>query len=121
MKRWYQNRESTYPKTLAKNGSDKRDLDFLVTWLAENNMTIEFEKYQGKNKEELLRYVRYYQEKYSEDESLMEDLKKAMKPLDWDLLTQLPTATSSIGIPLSPIHTGAETNDILATKPHEGD
>lgn len=90
MKRWYQNRESTYPKTVVKNGSDKRDLDFLITWLAENQMTIEFEAYQGKTKVELLKYVRYYREKFNQNKDLMEDLKLAMKPDDWELMIQSP-------------------------------
>jgi len=52
LKRWYHNRDSTYPKTVEKRKSDKRDLNYMVTWLAGNNMTIEFEKYRGKSKTE---------------------------------------------------------------------
>ena len=85
MKRWYHNLESTRPATVRKNISDRRDLDFLVLWLANNGMTIEFELYEGKPKEELLKFVRKYREKVGENE-LMETLKIAMKPLDWDLL-----------------------------------
>jgi len=86
MKRWYQNRNAVLPKTVTKSYSDKRDMDYLLIWLAENSMTIEFEKYEGKSKEQLLDYVRYYRNRLSEDESLLEDLRKAMKPEDWDLL-----------------------------------
>ncbi|CAA7269885.1 unnamed protein product [Cyclocybe aegerita] len=86
MKRWYHNLESTRPKTLVKNSSDRRDLDYLVSWLADNKMTIEFELYEGKSKDELLKFVRIYREQVGENELLMEALKTAVKPLDWDLL-----------------------------------
>src|SRR6266498_2846889 len=89
MKRWYQNLESTRPKTVAKSLSDKRDLDYLVSWLTENNMTIEFEKYQGKTKDQLLEYVRAYVEVSKEEEELMGDLKAAMKSDDWKSLSSL--------------------------------
>ncbi len=86
IKRWYHNRDSTYPKTIAKQLSDKRDLDFIVAWLAVNNMTIEFEKYEGKSKEELLQFVRYYREQVEADKQTIDNLQKAMKPGDWALL-----------------------------------
>jgi hypothetical protein len=86
MKRWYQNHDSTYPKTIAKRNSDKRDLYYMVTWLAHNKMTIEFDKYQGKSKAELLPFVQYYREQVKDDKDLLEDLQKAMKPEDWALL-----------------------------------
>ncbi|KAJ3503264.1 hypothetical protein NLJ89_g8509 [Agrocybe chaxingu] len=86
MKRWYHNLESTRPKTTAKNDSDRRDLDFLVWWLADNKMTIEFELYEGKPKNELLKFVRRYREQVGENEPLMDALKTAVKPLDWGLL-----------------------------------
>lgn len=94
MKRWYHNRESTRPKTVAKSHSDKRDLDYLVAWLAEKDMTIEFEKYEGKEKEELLKYVRCYLRMFSKDEILMADLVMAVKPDDWRLLQSI-TETST--------------------------
>ncbi|KAF9443049.1 hypothetical protein P691DRAFT_713773 [Macrolepiota fuliginosa MF-IS2] len=86
MKRWYHNLESTRPKTVRKNDSDRRDLDFIVFWLADNQMTIEFELYEGKTKDELLKFVRTYREKAGEDEPLTEALKTVVKPVDWDLL-----------------------------------
>jgi len=86
MKRWYHHRDSTHPKSVAKRNSDKRDLDFMVTWLADNKMTIEFDKYQGKPRDELLRFVQYYWEQIKDDKDLVEDLQKAMKPEDWALL-----------------------------------
>ena len=86
MKRWYHYHDSTRPQTIAKNHSDLRDLHYLVYWLADNKMTIEFELYQGKSKEELLKYVSLYQEKMGQDQNLMEALKMAIKPEDWLLL-----------------------------------
>ena len=86
MKRWYHNLDSTRPKTMLKNRSDRRDLDYLVSWLVENQMTIEFELYQGKTKDDLLKFVKRYREQVGEDEVLMQALKLATKPLDWDLL-----------------------------------
>ena len=86
MKRWYHNGDSPYPKTVTKRLSDKRDLDYMVAWLAANNMTIEFEKYEGKSKTDLLPFVRYYRELVRTDKEKIEDLQKAMKPGDWALL-----------------------------------
>lgn len=88
IKRWFQIRasDSTYPKTIAKQLSDKRDLDYMVAWLASNDMTIEFEKYKGKSKAELLQFVRYYREQVEADKQTIENLQKAMKPDDWALL-----------------------------------
>ncbi|OBZ66448.1 hypothetical protein A0H81_13668 [Grifola frondosa] len=86
MKRWYINRDSTRPKTIAKSSSDRRDLDFLVSWLADKNMTIELDLYKGKSKDELLIYVRLYREKVEDDADLLDALQTAMKPEDWALL-----------------------------------
>jgi len=95
MKRWYQSdRESTRPKSVAKCFSDKRDLDYLVSWLVENDMTIEFDKYQGKTKAELLEYVRAYKTSI-EDEELIGDLKAAMKSDDWESLSLLTSKSES--------------------------
>jgi hypothetical protein len=86
MKRWYYNLDSTWPKTMLKNRSDRRDLDYLIVWLGENEMTIEFELYQGKTKDDLLKFVRRYREEVGKNEVLIQALKSAMKPPDWDLL-----------------------------------
>ena len=94
MQRWYQNRESTRPKTVTKSHSDKNDLDYLVSWLAENDMTIEFEKYRGKTKDQLLEYVRAYLIS-TKAQDLMQDLKAAMKPDDWESLSLLTSTSES--------------------------
>ncbi|KAF8530440.1 hypothetical protein BU17DRAFT_36115, partial [Hysterangium stoloniferum] len=86
MKRWYHNLESTFPRTITKTISDRRDLDYLIEWLAKNSMTIEFNAYQGKTPDELMPYVRCYWDKIRDNEALVECLRKAMKTTDWDLL-----------------------------------
>jgi len=86
MKRWLTTCESTRPKTLAKHRSDARDLRWLVDWLAGNEMTIDFDNYEGKSKGELMGYVRIYRENFREDEDFMLLLKAAIKPEDWNLL-----------------------------------
>jgi len=86
MKRWYQSRESTHPRTVTKNTSDKDDLDYLSSWLAENEMHIEFEKYEGKPKSELLVCVRGYRESCRENMELMEALRSIIKEEDWAML-----------------------------------
>jgi hypothetical protein len=49
-------------------------------------MLIEFDAYVGKTKEELLDFVRVYRSKFAEDTLLFNNLKRVVKPEDWDLL-----------------------------------
>ncbi|KAF8964813.1 hypothetical protein BDZ97DRAFT_865663 [Flammula alnicola] len=86
MKRWYHNHESTRPKTVLKNKSDQSDIDFLLYWLAENDMKIDFEKYQGKTRDELLCYVRQYHDKFHDNTDLVKVLDSVVRPDDWELL-----------------------------------
>ncbi|KDR77350.1 hypothetical protein GALMADRAFT_210405 [Galerina marginata CBS 339.88] len=88
MKRWSHNYESDRPKTVLKNKSDQADLDFIIYWLEENKMTIEFELYQGKTKEELLNFVRRYRNRFHENAKLMEAMENVVKPDDWKLLDE---------------------------------
>lgn len=100
MKRWYHNRESTYPKFLSKNKSDKSDIDFLIGWLFENDMKINFDLYQGKEKPELLKFVRAYHDKFREDLELMEILQEILHQEDWDELQAIEeTSTSESELP----------------------
>lgn len=57
-----------------------------MDWLAGNEMTIDFDNYEGKSKGELMGYVRIYRENFREDEDFMLLLKAAIKPEDWNLL-----------------------------------
>jgi hypothetical protein len=86
MNRWVTNRESTRPKTIRKQDTDSKDLRWLVHWLVEHNMTIEFNNYEGKSKEVLLNLVRVYRDSSREDTELVEELQKAMTAEDWTLL-----------------------------------
>lgn len=49
-------------------------------------MTIAFEDYKGKTKDELLVYVRNYRDKFRDDVELIEVLKSVMKPDEWKAL-----------------------------------
>ncbi|KAF8549498.1 hypothetical protein OG21DRAFT_1447782 [Imleria badia] len=86
MKRWFYNYESTRPKTLSKNLSDKNDLDFLIFWLSDNDKKIDFGQYKGKGKPELLTFVRAYRNKYKDNAELMEALQSILCEEDWNAL-----------------------------------
>jgi hypothetical protein len=86
MKRWFHNHESTRPKTLSKNLSDKNDLDFLIFWLSDNDKKIDFKHYQGKAKPELLTFVRAYRNKFKDNAGLMEVLQSILDEEDWNAL-----------------------------------
>jgi hypothetical protein len=89
VKRWYRSleSESDYPKTVRKVASDRVDLDYLVYWLAEKGMTIEFEKYEGKSKEQLHVFVKAFKEACVGNEDLMDALQRAMKVEDWNAIS----------------------------------
>ena len=86
LKRWSLNYESTRPKTVLKNNSDQKDIDYLLNWLANEKMTMAFEDYEGKCKEDLLVYVRRYRNRFRDNVQLMEVLESVMKPDDWKAL-----------------------------------
>ena len=56
---------------------------FLLKWLAEHDMTIEFGEYMGRTKEELYNFVHAYLDKFPD---LKDDLRRAMKQEDWHSL-----------------------------------
>ncbi|PFH47179.1 hypothetical protein AMATHDRAFT_50499 [Amanita thiersii Skay4041] len=86
MKRWKVSCDSTRPQTRMKNQSDKADLEFLVYWLANHDMTIAFDKYKGKSKEELLDVVRVYRERICTNQELIKMLEKVVNAEDWKLI-----------------------------------
>ncbi|KAF8802084.1 hypothetical protein BYT27DRAFT_7261206 [Phlegmacium glaucopus] len=86
LKRWSCNYDSTRPKTVLKNKSDQKDISYLLNWLADKEMTVAFEDYKGKTKDDLLVYVRNYRDKFRDDVELIEVLKSVMKPDDWKAL-----------------------------------
>ncbi|GBE90122.1 hypothetical protein SCP_1801460 [Sparassis crispa] len=87
-KRWSVSHMSTRPKTVRKTASDRDDINFLIAWLAERNISIQFELYQGKTKVELLRMVRQFHGKYEERADLMEKLKSIMES-EWEEMLSL--------------------------------
>jgi hypothetical protein len=80
------NVESTRPKTIQKNAVDAEDIRYMIRWLAENDLKIEFGQYAGKTKDELIPLVREFRNKFADDESLMAALMAALAEGDWDLL-----------------------------------
>ncbi|KAJ2921368.1 hypothetical protein H1R20_g15729, partial [Candolleomyces eurysporus] len=103
MKRWYFNYESTRPKTISKTSSDKGDLDFLIFWLFENDMKINFDLYKGKEKPELLKFVRAYRDNIRDHMELMEALQGVLHEEDWDAIQVTPeTSTSEAALPSEP-------------------
>jgi len=83
LKRWYFSSQSSRPKTMRKADSDYRDLIYLMRWLVDHKMTIEFEMYKGKLRKDFLIFVRAFKESCGEDEELLNSLQKAMKEDDW--------------------------------------
>ena len=83
--------ESTRPKTKQKNTADAADMEWMITWLANNDLRIRFEEYAGKTKEELLPLLRKYRDKFAAKETLMAKLKAVLGD-DWELLhTDVPS------------------------------
>ncbi|KAJ7221701.1 hypothetical protein GGX14DRAFT_540650 [Mycena pura] len=74
------------PQTLFKIESDERDLKWLINWMGEKKMTIEFADYAGRNRLDLVAIVRDFYTKFSGNEALIAELKSIMKKEDWDAL-----------------------------------
>lgn len=74
------------PKTVAKNAVDAEDIRYMIRWLAENDLKIEFDQYAGKTRDELVPLVREFRNKFADDESLMAALRAALGRGDWDLV-----------------------------------
>jgi hypothetical protein len=89
LKRWDKCYDSTRPKTMLKNQSDQRDIEFIIDWLAGKGMVIEFDKYQGKPKVELLHIVRRYYDRFVQNLELIEKLKTIILEDDWNEMMQL--------------------------------
>ncbi|KZT11951.1 uncharacterized protein LAESUDRAFT_746734 [Laetiporus sulphureus 93-53] len=79
LKRWSMNCDSTGPKTKVKCVSDEQDLAFMIGWLLDHNLYIDFHNYRGKDKPQLLQYVRKYRDKVAEDEELVADLRGVVR------------------------------------------
>lgn len=79
------NRIKTRAKTRAKNDNDWTDIKYLIVWLAEQEWKIEFNKYEGKKREDLLLMVRQVYQALvdDDDEELLTVLEGIMYPVDW--------------------------------------
>jgi hypothetical protein len=87
--RWVQNSTSTRPKTVSKSRTDGDDIRFIINWLAQNNIPISFDKYEGKSKAELLTMVHRYHNAFQMDVMLLGKLKQIMQPEDWEEMMTL--------------------------------
>ena len=77
------------PKTVLKHRSDEGDIDYMVHWLAQNRLMIQFCEYRGKAGEELMRYVRTYlaeKVKNGSGEGFEEKLRCVVERGDWEVL-----------------------------------
>ena len=70
--------ESTLPRTTEKNATDAKDIEYMIFWLAENDLNIGFEEYAGKTKDELIPLVRKYRKTDGSVKAALGD--------GWDLL-----------------------------------
>ncbi|TFY78197.1 hypothetical protein EWM64_g5814 [Hericium alpestre] len=99
LKRWSMSYTSTRPKTARKTQSDRDDINFLIKWLAEHDIAIQFELYRGKTKPELLRMVRRFHGRYEGNTELMEMLRSTM-PGDWEEMVSLPLEVEDMAPPV---------------------
>ena len=88
LKRWCQTRTSTRPRTAAKAKSDRRDIEYLINWMSNKGMTIDFEGFQGKSKDTLLCLVRELRSviRSEDDTALLDALRSVIEDDDWNLL-----------------------------------
>jgi len=55
-----------------------------MDWLVDHEITIKFEMYKGKLRNDFLIFIRAFFESCREDEDLLNSLHEAMKEDDWD-------------------------------------
>ncbi|KIY51100.1 hypothetical protein FISHEDRAFT_13958, partial [Fistulina hepatica ATCC 64428] len=60
LKRWCRIYYSSRPKSQMKAASDNQDIRFIIYWMADKQITIDFDKYQGRPRAELVDLVRTY-------------------------------------------------------------
>ncbi|KAI0636216.1 hypothetical protein C8Q77DRAFT_1053092 [Trametes polyzona] len=101
LKRWSAMHTSTRPQTLRKVASDRSDIQYIITWLADRRERIRFHEYPGKTKLELLGMVRKYHDKFVDDVEQMDKLRSIMSE-EWGDMLALPQPTVVSGLPLPP-------------------
>lgn len=102
LKRWTVNRTSTREKTKTKIATDRADIEYLIIWLAEQEWKIEFSKYEGKLRGDLLPMVRQVHQALVDDENeeLLAMLEAVMYPVDWqDMSGLVLPPTEEGGVP----------------------
>jgi hypothetical protein len=57
----------------------------MIFWLAVNDLKIDFDRYAGKTKDQLVPLVREFRNMFAKEEKLMVALKAALAEGDWDL------------------------------------
>lgn len=84
LKRWCQIHTSTRPKSISKAQSDRRDINYLISWMSDKRMTIDFEGYEGKTKDILLDMVRQLRDvlRLEENTGLMDELRSVVSEDD---------------------------------------
>ncbi|KZT10200.1 uncharacterized protein LAESUDRAFT_694863 [Laetiporus sulphureus 93-53] len=92
LKRWCMICDSTRPRTKLKYTNDERDLRFMVRWLLDHNLYIDFDNYRGKDKPELLQCVRKYRDRFVGDEQLVAGLRGVVRGDEWEAMEALPIA-----------------------------
>ena len=68
---------------MQKNEADSTDIKFIILWLADRNIQIDFNNYLGHSKDGLISLVQKFRNKFSSDEALMAAFKVALGE-DWD-------------------------------------
>lgn len=92
LQRWSVTRRTPWRETVTKIETDKRDIDFLIHWLAEHSLVIAFDLYKGHEKSDFLLVVRHYYDAHIDridhavDTQLIVALKNVLTPGDLEAL-----------------------------------
>ncbi|KAI0089716.1 hypothetical protein BDY19DRAFT_992689 [Irpex rosettiformis] len=101
LKRWSTTHPSTRPQTITKTRIDKNDITFMLTYLFSHSLHIEFTKYAGKSREELVRMVKGFYDKLVEggEDGTVRTLKGVMYNEDWEMMVGLPVEAEESLVP----------------------
>ncbi|KAI0264174.1 hypothetical protein BC834DRAFT_884115 [Gloeopeniophorella convolvens] len=79
LKRWCSIYTSTWVRFQTKAASDYADIEYMFRWMHERGLTIKFEEYHGRPKENLMLLVRTYWDKKLLDGADPEEWEEVMK------------------------------------------